>query len=287
MRENLTSKQVARALQVSESSIKRWCDKGVLPVAYTAGGHRRIPLSGLIEFLRASKQELARPELVGLPATTGRTVRVLDRSAGQFCNALLQGDEEVCRQIALDLYLGEHAVSSICDEVFSKAFDDIGQRWEAGEVEVYQERRAGNLVIRVINELRSFLRTPSADAPVAIGAAPQGDPYSLGTTMAEIVLRESGWNASSLGGNLPFTTLSAAIKENRPRLFWLSISSLEDEDDFLSGYQELYECFGLDVAFVVGGRALTAEIRQEMKYAAYCDNFQHIEAFARTLHAGE
>jgi predicted site-specific integrase-resolvase len=27
----LTPKQVARAIGVSESSLKRWCDKGVLP----------------------------------------------------------------------------------------------------------------------------------------------------------------------------------------------------------------------------------------------------------------
>ena len=54
MRELLTPKQVARAINVSESSVKRWCDKGVIPTQYTAGGHRRIPLSGLMEFLRSS-----------------------------------------------------------------------------------------------------------------------------------------------------------------------------------------------------------------------------------------
>ena len=43
------------------------------------------------------------------------------------------------------------------------------------------------------------------------------------------------------------------------------------------------KAFGLDVAFVVGGRALTEPIRQQMKYAAYCDNLQHLEAFAQTL----
>ena len=53
MRDLLTPKQVARAIDVSESSIKRWCDKGVIETQYTAGGHRRITMAGLIEFVRS------------------------------------------------------------------------------------------------------------------------------------------------------------------------------------------------------------------------------------------
>ena len=71
MNEFVTPKQVARAIQVSESSVKRWCDKGVIPTQKTAGGHRRIQLAGLVRFLRESGQVLARPEVIGLPATTG------------------------------------------------------------------------------------------------------------------------------------------------------------------------------------------------------------------------
>ncbi|REJ65407.1 MAG: helix-turn-helix domain-containing protein [Planctomycetota bacterium] len=50
MNDLLTPKQVARAISISESSIKRWCDRGAIATQYTPGGHRRIPLSGLLEF---------------------------------------------------------------------------------------------------------------------------------------------------------------------------------------------------------------------------------------------
>ena len=102
--------------------------------------------------------------------------------------------------------------------------------------------------------------------------------------MAELVLRDARWNATSLGDNLPFDTLAAAIKENRPRMFWLSCSHISDEAGFLEGYQRLYDEFGLSVAFAVGGRALTEGIRQQMKFAAYCDTMQHLEGFAQTLY---
>lgn len=283
MKNVLTPKQVARAIQVSESSVKRWCDKGIIPTQYTAGGHRRIDMSVLLEFLRSSKYELVRPEVLGLPATTGQTVRVIQRAADQLIETIVAGDEDQCRRIVLDLYLAEHSISSICDQVFAKAFEWIGDRWECGDAEVYQERRACEIALRVLHEVRSFLPVPPADAPLAIGGATAGDQYSLATTMVELVLRDAQWNAVSLGDNLPFETLAAAIKEHRPRLFWLSCSHIADPGRFIEGYSKFYDEFGMDVAVVVGGRALTENIRERMRYSAYCDTMQHLDSFAQTL----
>ncbi len=283
MRDLVTPKQVARALEVSESSIKRWCDKGLIPTRYTAGGHRRIPLAELLEYLRVNKHPMIRPDALGLPPTSGRTTRVMHRSAAQFTEALLTGDEAKCREIAFDLYLAEHSLSSICDELFAKSFTEIGDRWQCGDAEVYQERRGCEISLRVLHELRSIIPAAPPNAPLALGGTPEGDQYNLGTTMAEIVLRDVKWRAVSLGDNLPFATLSAAIQEHQPKLFWLSCSYIEDESTFLREYGQLYDDYGMAVAFVVGGRALTDVLRQQMKYAAYCDNMQHLEAFAQTL----
>ncbi|MCA9004695.1 MAG: helix-turn-helix domain-containing protein [Planctomycetaceae bacterium] len=288
MNEFLTPKQVSRAIQVSESSVKRWCDKGVIPTQYTAGGHRRIAFSELIEFLRTSKYQLIRPEVLGLPSTTGQTVWVIDRAAAQITEALLAGDEEQCRQIILDLYLAEHCISSICDLVLARAFNNIGDRWECGEAEVYQERHGCEVSLRILHELRTLIPPPPSDAPVAIGGTPEGDQYSLATTMVELVLRDSKWNAVSLGTNLPFATLRAAMLQHRPRIFWLSVSHIINVQDFIREYTELYDEFGLDVAFVVGGRAMTESIRQQIQYSAFCDNVRHLESFAQTIkHATE
>lgn len=283
MAELVSPKQVARAINVSESSVKRWCDKGIIPTQYTAGGHRRIPLSGFITFLRAAKHELIHPEALGLPPTSGQTTRVLGRARDQLVQALLTGDEARCRQIGMDLYLAEHRISAICDEVFAAAFREIGDRWACGEAEVYQERRGCEITLRVLHEMRSLLTQPPAESPLAIGGAAAGDLYSLGTAMAELVLRDAKWNAVSLGDNLPFGTIGAAIREHRPRLVWLSCSHIADENEFLRGYADLYDEFGLDVAFVLGGYSLHDSLRQRMRSSSFCDNMQHLQDFAQTL----
>ncbi len=283
MSDLLTPKQVARAIDVSESSIKRWCDKGIIETQYTAGGHRRITMAGVLKFIRSGRYRLVHPEALGLPPTSGRTSRVVARGCEQMTTALLSGDEPSCRQIVIDMYLAEHSISVICDDVLAAAFKTIGQQWSCGEAEVYQERRGCEIALRVLHELRTWLPLPPTSAPLAIGGASSGDQYNLGTTMVELVLRDAGWHAVSLGDNLPLATLGAAIREQRPRLFWLSCSHIENEAEFLAGYEQLYAEFGMEVAFVVGGFALTEEHRHQMKFSAYCDNMQHFEGFVQAL----
>jgi excisionase family DNA binding protein len=282
MHDSFTPRQVARALGIGESTVKRWCDKGVIPVENTPGGHRRIPLAPLFEFLKTSGRTLARPELLGMPSNVGKGERVLERAAAQLSEALLAGDEEKCRRIVLDLYLAEHDISVLCDRVLAQSFAIIGRRWECGEVEVFQERLGCQIAERLVVGLRTLIQTPPPDAPTALGGAPSGDLYDLPTQMAELVLRESGWNAISLGTNLPFESLAAAVRRQRPKLFWLSCSHLTDEPEFLREYAEFYDEFGSATAIVVGGRALHESLRREMKYAAFCDGMQHLAAFAQT-----
>jgi MerR family transcriptional regulator, light-induced transcriptional regulator len=286
VRELLTPKQVARAIRVSESSVKRWCDKGTIPTRYTAGGHRRIPLRGLLTFLQASQYQLVDPEIIGLPAVSIRAVRSMATSAEALAEALLAGDEGQCRRILFELYLAEHTISSICDEVLARAFARIGERWSCGEAEIFQERRGCELALRVMYELRSLIGPPPPDAPAAIGATPAGDHYSLANTMAELVLQEAGWNARSLGCNIPLEALRAALRTQPPQLFWLSCSHVEQMDDFLASYRALHQEFGDHIAFVIGGQALSEAMCEQMPCAAWCHNMRDLEAVARQVLAG-
>ncbi|MEZ6113448.1 MAG: helix-turn-helix domain-containing protein [Pirellulaceae bacterium] len=282
-KESLTPKQVARALDVSESSVKRWCDRGVIPALTTPGGHRRIEMSDLVRFLRTSGRSVVDPSAIGLPVTVGQSPQVIQRAADNLCQALLAGEEAAARQIVFDLYLGKLSMATICDQVIATAFHTIGERWHCGEAEVYQERRGCEICFRVLHELRRAQPEPTAEAPLALGATPSGDPYGLSTTMAELVLRDAGWRAVSLGSNLPLVSLRVALTRHHPRLFWLSVSHIADEQAFLDDLEAFYAAKPADVAVVVGGQALTPELRQRMSYSAHCDTMRHLAEFAGTL----
>ena len=70
--------------------------------------------------------------------------------------------------------------------------------------------------------------------------------------MVELVLRQNGWEATSLGSNVPIESLIAALLANRPRIFWLSVSAIADADEFVANFERLQSAAADDVALVVG-----------------------------------
>jgi excisionase family DNA binding protein len=283
LKQLVTPKQVARAIKVSESSLKRWCDRGLLKTVRTPGGHRRLALADVLQFLRTSGQELVDPTLLGLPATAGRGELAFTRAREQLREALVGGDVEQCRRLVFDLHLSGRPVSKIFDDVIALAMHDIGDCWACGEAEIYQERRASMLCLRLLAELRSVIPQGEADAPLALGGTPECDPYLIPTTMAEIVLRQQGWRSQSLGARLPFATLAAAIRDLRPQIFWLSVSYIDGEERFVSEYRSFFDEVRSAVPVIVGGQALQEPLRRQMEYTAFGDNMQHLEVFAQAL----
>jgi len=284
MKQLVTPKQVAQAIGVSESSLKRWCDKGLLPTVRTAGGHRRMAVDAVIQFLRTNGQPMVRPEVLGLPSTTGQGHTMVDRARDQMTDALAAGDEEQCRRIVFDLYLSQHRASDICDQVLAGALHQIGDRWECGELSIYRERRGCEIALRTLYELRSAVPTPGPTMPLAIGGTLAHDPYKLATTMVELALCEAGWRAESYGTMLPAETLCEALRDTRPRLLWLSVSAFASPAELLSDCAQLYvtaaEC---GAALAVGGRALDESLRQQMRYSTFCDTLRHLVTFVDTL----
>jgi methanogenic corrinoid protein MtbC1 len=210
----------------------------------------------------------------------------LDRARQDIITALEAGDEARLRGLVFSLYLGGHTAVDICDLLLAPAFQELGARWQHGALEVYEERRGCEICLRVLYQLRQSLPTIPAEAPRAIGATLEGDPYMLPTAMVAIALREAGWNAESYGCWHPPETLEAAVREERPRLLWISVSTLDDGEAFVARYTSLYHsAVASGVAVAVGGRALTEHLRRRIEYSAYGDCLRHLVAFVATLRA--
>lgn len=279
----VSPKQVARAIGVSESSLKRWCDQGLIKTVRTGGGHRKLPMADVMRFVREHDHQLVSPELLGLPPASPHAALGLRRSKSLLADALLAGDEVLARRVVFDLYLAKHSVSVIFDEVIAGAFREIGDRWACHSIDVYQERRGCEITRQILFDLRKVQQLPDNAWP-AMGGTMDGDLYALPPAMAELVLRESGFNAVSLGTSIPFPSLIKAVQAMRPKLFWLSVSHIREGLDFLTEFAALSQaCAASDTAIVVGGRALNEELRKRMTYTAFCDTMQHLEGIAKAL----
>lgn len=283
MSEILTPRQVAKAIGISESSLKRWCDSGRLPAMKTAGGHRRLKRADILRLVRDGDLALNHPEALGLQATAGRGDWTLESALDPVTEALIQGNFEAVKLISVDLFLSGCGIAAICDRVLAVALHEIGQRWEHDGLGEYEERRGTLGVIRVLHHLRELLPRPLPNAVTAIGGCPPGDDYTSATMMVELVLVEAGWRACSLGGPLPLDSLLSAVEQQCPRLFWLSVSTLEDDQRFAAEYEEFYARVPSTTAVVLGGRGITDALKKRLRYAAHCDDLQDLVEFVRVL----
>ena len=233
MKSSLTPRQAAQSLGVSESSLKRWCDQGRLPFQKTAGGHRRIPVRAVVRFVRENQREVVRPEILGLPVNVSKPERRLSQSVDILVDLLVRGDETSSRRIVLEHFLSGVPTARISDELIAPVFELIGDHWERGKADIFEEHRAVQIVERILLELRTVIGAPPPkDSLAAIGGSADGDPYGLPTRMVELALLELGINAVSMGASLPFDTIANAIRKEKPRFVWLSVSAIQNSEVF-------------------------------------------------------
>jgi MerR family transcriptional regulator, light-induced transcriptional regulator len=279
MNKQLTPRQVARAMGVSEASLKRWCDRELIPSVRTAGGHRRLELGAVLQFLRESGRPLPAPEVLGLPSAVGKGPQVMANVAREATEALVAGDEERMRSLVISLFLSNHAVAEIGDEIIARAFADLGDRWQHGTLAVYEERRACEIVTRLLHELWRALPRRGDDAPLAVGGTLAGDPYTVANTLVEVALRDARWRTVNLGCGLPAATVAAALTDLRPQLLWLSLTSSPAAEEAVAGAPELTSAARMaGTRIVLGGRAVDESLLERMPGAIRVDGLRDLVA---------
>lgn len=293
MDDNFTPKQVAQALQVSESSVKRWCDRGLIRTDRTVGGHRRIPLDNLLEFLESTNRRVLDPAAIGLTVQSrqaeepvvSKTAPAAESSALReaFERAVISGNEAEARRVISVWYALNGGMVSVADDLISPTFRSIGEMWECGDVDIYQERRGCEICMRLIHELRRLLPEPVGVAPLAMGGTIVGDQYQLASQVIDIVFRENGWRSVTLGCNLPFGSMLSAARKHMPKIFWLSISYVREESQFIEDCDRFSKQLPRGVLLVLGGNALHEGLRKRLSFSAYCDSMQQLSNLARTI----
>ena len=281
----LSTVQAAEALGVSVSTIKRWVDEGILPAHRTAGGHRKLLRAEVLSLSRHG--DLPHGDLAALSVTPHEEQGAdHENITTALVNALLAGQGAEANAILRRAYNSGIAVEVLADRVIAPAMARVGHDWENARIDVWQEHRGTQLCTAALYGLQAELQTRAErNRPVAIGGAPEGDPYLLATLLAQLVLLDAGWDAVNLGPNTPLPNLMKALGELHPRLLWLSVSHLADRAEFLTTYRDLYRAAEQQgVAVAVGGQALVGPIRSAIPYTTYGDGLSHLAAFARTLH---
>lgn len=219
-------RDLATALGVSESSLKRWIDAGRIRATRTSGGHRRVTLADAIAFVRDSNTPVLHPELLGLSPQAAQAIddRRDDEPDRTFYEALVAGDRRGVQDWVDRRRAEGTPLTALCDGPIRDAMHAIGELWQHDADGVFVEHRATDLCVQALARLRSTIDPPD-DGPIALGCGPEDDPYIIPSSMAALVLASEGYRTINLGPDTPTGALHRAVQAHHPALVWISVSA--------------------------------------------------------------
>lgn len=258
----LSTSEFARALGLSDSSVRRLTDSGEIEVHRTQGGHRRISVSEAIRYIRRTQALVVEPELLGLQGSAEPDGALANRSSpssesagASMLQVLEMGHAQAVIGLMQWLYASGMSIAELCDGPIAFALRHIGERWPHDKRAIFVEHRATILCGRALNQLRLSIPAPDEGARKAIGGAMSGDIYLLPTLMASLVLYDCGFDETNLGPNTPLDVLADAVVDERPNLIWLSVSEPFRSNSQLTEVLKLAEVARQKhTDFIVGGR---------------------------------
>ena len=277
----LSPRELADALGVSESSLKRWVDAGKITAARTDGGHRRIALPEAVRFIRETGAPIARPELLDMPEVAAVQARTrTPRGDDGFRHYLLEGDAAGARGWLMAHYLAGRSLAELCDGPVRAAMHRIGELWAHDADGIFIEHRATDTCLQALAQLRSTLE-PAPRAAVAIGGAPEDDPYIVPSFMAAMVLGAAGMRAINLGPDTPIAAFDRAFSHYAPQLVWVSASAplpparAKTLERWLASLPET-------TAVVIGGRS-SGEVAHGRSHVHRLDSMSELADLAATI----
>ena len=174
---------------------------------------------------------------------------------GQLSAALEAGDQAEAERIVREAVEARLPKHTIYDEMIAVAMQEIGRKWETGEITVADEHLATSIshgLLALVSEL-SRVEQARRDEPVLL-AAVEGERHVLGLQMACDVLEGAGFPVWFLGADVPVDDLLEIVSRRPPSICGLSATMPEAREP-LADSVRLIEDLLPGVRLIVGGQA--------------------------------
>ena len=274
-------------LGVSEASVKRWADSGLLPMEKTAGGHRRFRPEDLASVRRARPASDAERPTQRRQASAARPSPAL---VEETFRALVGGQDDDLAALLVSLHLQGQTVGRIADGLLCAAMRRVGEFWHAGRISVAQEHVATRTAVVALQSLQASLqRGAEAEGMRGLCCSVEDDFHDLPLRLAALTLEASGLAVFNLGASTPFSALAEAVQRFRPDLVCVSATVLPRLDRAAHDYAGFIKVARrAGAAVVLGGAGFSEEgVRRRLPADLHAESFRQLEEFVGNLDAGE
>jgi excisionase family DNA binding protein len=282
-----TTIEVARLCRVSDATVKRWEEAGLLKSERTSGGHRRFRAEEVARFQR--EQGLGLKQSHGDESIARTTVRARDKknhSDSEFLQTLIDGGEEAAANVFITTHLEGKPLVEIIDRIFCPAMREIGELWHRNEISIAQEHLATRTAISALYKLRSALPVPEMINRSAICCAMEGDFHELPTLLAQMAIENEGLEVINFGAATPLYSLTDEVRRHSPNLVCISAAVINDLERLSRDYKDFREkTASLEIPVLLGGRVFEDEhVRKRFASEFYARSFTDVAEFARNLY---
>lgn len=278
----LTTRAVALLLGVSEATVKRWADDGLLSSEKTVGGHRRFSFEEVARFQRQQglglNQAATRAKLSSTTASAPQRLKV---SASAIFEALVAGDQDETAALLINAYLHDVTLAGIFDKFLCVAMRRVGDLWSTGELTIAQEHLATRTAINALYALNRVLVVPEKKELRAICCCIEEDYHELPAHLTQAILESEGWSVINLGANTPFFALTEAAVRHQPNLVCVSSTVLFNPDRAAREYGEFRLATSKKgIMAALGGEGFAdKKFHQRFPAELHADNFEQLKKF--------
>lgn len=143
---------------------------------------------------------------------------------GPFLIALLGGDESAVEELIGRGRSRGADTALLARDLVMPALAEIGLMWTRGEASIAEEHLATALVSRVLPRSAGAGGSAAEPRRRIVFACLEGEFHDLGIRFLADVAREAGWEAESLGANVPRESLVRFLGQRPPDAVALSLS---------------------------------------------------------------
>ncbi len=294
----LSTADVARLFNVTETTVKRWADEGTLICQKTPGGHRKFDMRCVVDF--AEKNHFEPVGVLAIPESDqlGQRIQValLEKDFSGLVSAFV---EKALAPDPADLsfylsYLYQHRVQlwEIHDLIVRPGMEEIGARWLRGAIGVNHEHRASYETLEALVKLQTQIRMKPARGRSAVCSCLGEELHEIGLRCAAHLFESEGWATTYLGARTPVEAVATAIRETRPTVVSLSVTYVPPEGLPARECQCIVDAAQeVNAQLILGGRGAHALPRDPAWPAGIHTSSREllssIEAIERTACAGQ
>jgi len=241
----ISTQEVAKMLNVTETTIKRWADENIIRCVKTPGGHRKFSLDEIVRFAEANGYEIAgsHPPPMNPAQLEELEIGVLTKNyrriAKVFREEALQADREGMFSLLLYLYKHQISLTVIVDEIMRPAFEFIGSQWVEGKLEISQEHAASQAATESLIRMMPQLHQKESNGLSVLCACLEDEFHETGLRGLAYSLECEGWKVQYTGSNTPIETIDSFVRAARPDLVCVSVTIVQRPEEFIKGIKRL------------------------------------------------